>query len=136
MLMEGKFIWLIHKNISILVHNMLIVTHANLIIMLLNFLLQVCNHNVYFLSFQLIEAFQADNRVSRFALAQAAQLKRPKSYVKKCQLDRDRMICNAIEDLETNVRDVKQFLDATTIAFEFSRTDHGDVNDVVDDVVE
>ena len=115
---------------------MLIVTHANLIIMLLNFLLQVCNHNVYFLSFQLIEAFQADNRVSRFALAQAAQLKRPKSYVKKCQLDRDRMICNAIEDLETNVRDVKQFLDATTIAFEFSRTDHGDVNDVVDDVVE
>ena len=46
------------------------------------------------------------------------------------------MICNAIEDLETNVRDVKQFLDAATIAFEFSRTDHGDVNDVVDDVVE
>ena len=73
--------------------------------------------------FQLIEAFQADNRTSRMALAEAKQLIRPMSYIKQSQLDRDRMINIALEDLTANVRDVPQFLEATTMAFQHHNID-------------
>ena len=66
----------------------------------------------------MIECFQADNRSTRVCLAQAAQLKRVKSYVRKHQLERDRMLRNAVEDLNAGVRDVPKFLDGAAMAFQ------------------